>query len=131
MDVRQLFDKEYLYAYDLQGKDVTVVIESVKGGTLVGTGGKSNKKPIVRFKGKEKALGLNITNARIIAGLYGGFDAEKWIGQAITLYPTTTTFGSQTVECIRVRPTKPTKRNGNGAEPVAPSADDREPGEEG
>ncbi len=130
MDVRTLYDKEYLYAFDLQGKDVTVVIESVKGGTLVGTGGKSNKKPVLRFKGKEKALALNITNARVIAALYGGFDTELWIGKAVTLYPTTTTFGSQTVECIRIRNTKPTKRN--GAEPTTPTAPDvREPGEEG
>lgn len=132
MDVRKLFDKEYLYAYDLEGKDVTVVIESVKGGTLVGTGGKSNKKPVLRFKGKEKALALNITNARVIAALYGGFDAELWIGKAVTLYPTTTTFGAQTVDCIRVRPMKPKGRN--GAEPTAsaaPVTDTREPGEEG
>ncbi len=119
MDVRKLFDKEYLYAYDLEGKDVTVVIESVKGGTLVGTGGKSNKKPVLRFRGKEKALALNITNARVIAALYGGFDTELWIGKAVTLYPTTTTFGAQTVDCIRVRNVKPKGRNGNGAEPAA------------
>ncbi len=128
--MRTLYDKEYLYAFDLQGKDVTVVIESVKGGTLVGTGGKSNKKPVIRFKGKEKALALNITNARVIAALYGGFDAELWIGKAVTLYPTTTTFGSQTVECIRIRNVKPTKRNGPEPTP-APVTDAREPGEEG
>jgi len=134
MDVRTLYDKEYLYAFDLQGKDVTVVIESVRGGTLVGTGGKSNKKPVMRFKGKEKALALNITNARIIAGLYGGFDANLWIGKAITLYPTTTTFGLQTVECIRIRNTKPKGRNGAEPTPAMPEpepSEEREPGEEG
>jgi hypothetical protein len=102
-DVRKLFDKAYIYAYDLEGRDVTVTIERVIGGTLVGTGGKSNKKPIVYFKGTEKGLALNITNARTIAGLYGGFDSEAWIGKKITLYATTTSFGSQTVDCIRVR----------------------------
>lgn len=107
MDVRKLFDKAYIYAYDLEGKDVTVEITKVTGGTLVGTGGKSNKKPIVFFKGTEKGLALNITNAKIIAGLYGGFDADKWVGKRITLYATTTAFGSQTVECIRIRNTVP------------------------
>ncbi len=82
---------------------MTVTIESVAGGTLVGTGGTKNKKPILRFKGTEKGLALNITNARVIAGMYGGFDSEAWLGKRITLYPTTTTFGSQTVECIRIR----------------------------
>lgn len=102
-DVRKLYDKAYIYAYDLEGREVTVTIESVVGGTLVGTGGTKNKKPVVKFKGTEKGLALNITNASVIAGMYGGFDSEKWIGKRITLYPTTTTFGSQTVECIRIR----------------------------
>ncbi len=122
MDVRKLFDKEYLYAYDLQGRDVTVIIESVKGGTLVGTGGKSNKKPVVRFRGKEKALALNITNCRVIAGLYGGFDAEKWVGKAVTLYPTTTTFGSQTVDCIRIRNVAPSSAKATAAQQAPPDA---------
>lgn len=107
MDVRKLYDKAYIYAYDLEGRDVTVEIIRVVGGTLVGTGGKSNKKPVVYFKGTEKGLALNITNARVIAGLYGGFESEKWIGKRVTLYPTTTTFGAQTVDCIRIRPTAP------------------------
>lgn len=103
MDVRKLYDKDYIYDYDLEGRDITVTIERVAGGTLVGTGGKSNKKPVVFFKGTEKGLALNITNARVIAGLYGGFESAAWIGKRITLYPTTTTFGAQTVGCIRIR----------------------------
>lgn len=112
-DVRALFDKAYLYAYDLQGRDVTVKIVKVSGGTLVGQGGKSNKKPILFFEGKEKGLAINITNARTIASMYGSFDSDKWIGKWVTLYPTTTTFGSQTVDCIRIRPEIPS-RNGGG-----------------
>jgi hypothetical protein len=122
MDVRKLYDKEYLYAYDLEGKEVTVTIERVKGGTLVGTGGKSNKKPIVHFKGASKGLALNITNARVIAQLYGGFDSEKWIGKRITLYPTTTTFGSQTVDCIRIRNSVPKGKGEAIRDDVAPPA---------
>lgn len=110
-DVRKLYDKAYIYCYDLEGRDVTVQIESVSGGTLVGTGGTKNKKPVIRFKGTEKALALNITNARTIAGMYGGFDSEKWIGKRITLYPTTTTFGASTVECIRIRNVIPKGKN--------------------
>ena len=102
-DIRKMFDKAYVYSYDLEGRDVTVEIIRITGGTLVGTGGKSNKKPVLYFKGTEKGLALNITGARVIAGLYGGFDSDTWIGKRITLYPTTTTFGSQTVDCIRIR----------------------------
>jgi hypothetical protein len=114
MDVRKLYDKAYIYSYDLEGKDVTVTIERVTRGTLVGTGGKSNKKPVLHFKGTEKGLALNITNARVIAGLYGGFDSEAWIGKKVTLFPTTTTFGAQTVDCIRIRPTIPPAKSKTG-----------------
>lgn len=120
-DVRSMFDKEFLYSFDLQGKDVTVIIDKVKAGTLTGVGGKKNKKPIVYFRGKEKGLGLNITNARIIAAMYGGFEVEKWIGKAITLFPTTTTFGDKTVDCIRVRPQIP-RASGRGAAPATPES---------
>lgn len=102
-DVRKMYDKDFLYAYDLEGRDVTVTIERVQQGTLTGKGGKSNKKPVLYFRGTKKGLGLNITNARTIAALYGSFDSEQWIGKRVTLYPTTTTFGPDTIDCIRIR----------------------------
>lgn len=105
-DYRTMFDKEHLGAWDLQGRDVTVIIESVKAGQLVGEGGKKAKKPILKFEGKEKTMACNVTNARAIAGMYGT-DTTKWCGQKITIYPTVTQFGGKEVECIRVRPLKP------------------------
>lgn len=125
-DVRAMFDKAYLYAFDLQGRDVTVTIARVVGGTLVGVGGKSNKKPIVFFQGAKKGLALNITNAKTIASMYGGFDSDKWIGKRITLYPTTTTFGGTEMECVRIRPGIP-KANVKDAPPVE-EVPEREPG---
>lgn len=107
VDVRKMYEKDFIYAYDLEGRDVTVTIERVVAGTISGKGGKSSKKPVVYFKGSRKGLGLCITNARIIAQLFGSFDSEKWIGKRITLYPTTTQFGSDTVECVRIRPMVP------------------------
>lgn len=119
MDVRKMFDKDYIYAYDLEGRDITVEIIRVVGGTLIGTGGKSSKKPILYFKGTQKGLGLNVTNARIIAGLYGGFESDKWIGKRITLFPTTTMFGKDSVECIRIRNVVP-KGKGETIRPDVP-----------
>jgi hypothetical protein len=124
LDVRTLYDKEFLYSFDLQGRDVTVVIERVKAGVLTGVGGKKNKKPVVYFRGKEKGLGLNITNARTIAAMYGGFDVEKWIGKAVTLYATTTTFGDKTVDCIRIRPEIPRAANGRGQQSAPPPVEE-------
>lgn len=105
-DVRSMFDKEYLYAFDLDGRDVVVEIASVAKGEVQGTDGKKQKKPVVKFKGKQKALALNITNVRTIGGMYG-FKAEDWIGKRITIYPTTCQMAGATRECIRVRPQIP------------------------
>ena len=103
------FDRDYIAPFDLEGKDVTVTIDKVAGETLTSTGGKKNKKPVVYFVGKEKGLALNKTNARTILAMYGAHTSE-WHGKKITLYPTTTTFGNETKECIRVRPNVPQEK---------------------
>lgn len=126
MDVRSMFDKEFLYHYDLQGRDVTVTIRKVIQGAVQGTDGKKAKKPVVYFEKTEKGLALNITNVRTIGGIYG-FKAEEWIGKRITLYPTTTQMAGKTVECIRVRPTPP-KSNVKDAPPADAPPPEREVG---
>lgn len=104
---RSMYDNEHLGAWDLLGKDVTVTIAAVKPGQLVGEGGKKSRKPILSFDGKEKTMACNITNAKIIASMHGT-DTTKWVGKKITLYPTTTSaFGQEGVDCIRVRPGVP------------------------
>ena len=106
-DYRGMFDREYLGAWDLQGRDVTLTITRCVAGELTGSGGKKAKKPLVYFKGKggteTKPLALNKTNGKLIAGMYGP-DTTAWVGKKITIYATTTSFGGDTVECIRVRP---------------------------
>lgn len=127
-DVRLLYDKDYISSFHLQGRDWTVEIVRVKGGEL-NNGKSKTKKPIVYFKGTDKGLALNITNAKTIAQLYGGFDTDLWIGKKITLYPTTTSFGSQTVDCIRIRPKKPAGAAQTIDTTVQPPAGDPRAGE--
>jgi len=55
----------------------------------------------VMFDGKEKGLVLNKTNAQLIAEQHGQ-DLASWKGREISIYPTTTDFGGERVECIRV-----------------------------
>lgn len=108
-------DKEFLYAFDLDGRETTVTIERCTGGEISGKDGRKSKKPMLAFVGKKKKLALNKTNGAIIASLYGT-QTEGWSGKSITLFPTTTTFGKETVECIRVKPIvppAPAARNGN------------------
>lgn len=106
---KSMTDRDYIFAFDLNGKDVTVTIAKVEAGQIASNGGRKAKKPIVYFEGTEKGFPLNSTNARTIASLYTPY-TEKWLGQKITLFPTTTQMGGETVECIRVRPTIPGKK---------------------
>ncbi len=128
-DFRSMFDKDYLYAFMLNGREVTVEIAKVQSGKLVGEGGKSSKKPICHFKGKDKPLALNVTNCKTIAAMYGN-NTDAWIGKRITIYPTTTDFGGKTCDCIRVRqgvPNGKTRTAEPDLTPREPGDDDLEP----
>jgi hypothetical protein len=60
----------------------------------------------LRFKGKEKELGLNVTNMKVLAALFGN-DTSAWFGQWIALYvdPSVSAFG-QIVSAVRIRAKK-------------------------
>jgi len=104
-------DKEFLFAFDLGGREVTVTIDRCTAGQIIGEQGRKSKKPMLSFVGKQKKLALNKTNGKIIAAMYGN-ETSAWAGKSIIIYPTTTTFGSETVECIRVKPIIPPAPNG-------------------
>lgn len=106
-DYRQFFEKDYIGAWSLpDGKDVTVTITKVIGGTLTGVGGRKTKKPVIYMAGTTKGLALNATNSKTIAGMYGNH-VEEWVDKRVTLFKTTTMFGSEQMECVRIRPAKP------------------------
>ena len=105
-DYRNLYSADRLHAHHLEGKDVTVLIEKIVVVELTNMTGKTEKKPQLHFKGKKLPLVINKTNGATIAKMHGKV-VRDWIGKSITLYPTTTKFGRDTVECIRVREQKP------------------------
>ena len=113
---RLMFPTDYVAAPELQGRDAAVTIKSVSIDEmpLAGTT-KKEKRPIVQFEETPKKLVLNKTNAKIIAKLLG-VQTAAWIGKRITLYPTTTKFGPDTVDCIRVRDKLPPPARSKGRE---------------
>ncbi len=122
---KSFFDPgEFLECADLAGKEVTVEITGVAQGVL-GRGGKESKKPVVSMVGAKKKFALNKTNGKIIAKLYGP-DVSVWKGKLITLFGTTTQFGGETVECVRVKPVVPPakSRHAKGSAQSGPAADD-------
>ena len=105
---RAMFDSRWLYAHDLNGKDVTLTISKVEKGELLNQDQKTEHKPVLSFvePKSNKRLVLNKTNAKTVATLYGN-SVSGWVGKRITLYPTTTRAFGQTVDCIRIRPQVP------------------------
>lgn len=101
-DYRLMFPNDYLGAHEFMGKDVTKRIKSVAMEDLRVQGGKKERRPVVTFSDAKKKLVLNKTNAKTVAKLYGP-DTKGWIGNPVTMYPTTCMLGRETVDCIRIR----------------------------
>jgi hypothetical protein len=105
MNVNQAFPSNYLKAEDLQGKNVTVTIESVELVDM-GQGRDKEQKILIAFRGKDKGLVCNKTNARTIEKLYGP-ETDDWIGQTIIIGPREVEFSGEMVWAIRVSLQKP------------------------
>lgn len=119
-DIRAYFERSHLGAWDLAGRDVTVTITKVTNPALRTEKGGTTRKPVIGFHGTPKTLVLNKTNMTVIVGLYGP-KVRDWIGKRITLYPTQTKFGRETVDAVRVRPTVPRgKAETIASQPVDP-----------
>ena len=108
--VTEMFGGSFLKADDLQGKRVTVTIAECKQELLRGEHGEEEKW-ILSFKGKEKKLVLNKTNANAIAQQLGD-NSDDWYGQEIKLYATMVDFQGRQVSAIRVWYEVPTDEAG-------------------
>lgn len=104
----EFFDSKHIGFWSLGGGDCIATITKVGRGTVGGQQGREpSKKAIITFREFEQPMACNKTNAKTIAKMYGA-DVREWVGKRVTLYPTTTRFGGEEVECIRVRPKRPT-----------------------
>lgn len=101
MNINDTFPSNYLRASDLRGRTINVTIFHVVM-EEVGDG----EKPVLYFKGKEKGLVLNKTNANTIGSLWS-HETDNWSGKRIAIFPTQTDFQGRQVECIRIKVTKP------------------------
>lgn len=115
MKIGSAFPGAYLKAADLDGKRVGVIIDKVE---MEDIGGEN--KPILHFKGKERGLVLNKTNANSITFIVGSDETDQWVGKRIVLYPSKTDFQGKSVACIRVDPPQ------QGAPPPPPPVDEFE-----
>lgn len=115
---RTLLDSDVIRYVDLQDREFTLQIKSIKGKQkITGSGGKSGSKAMIYFEGKnrEKPLAAGTAILTQIAALYGN-DTRKWIGQWITLWPDPSVmYAGARVGGVRVRNVVPG--------PVTPAAE--------
>lgn len=119
-----LFPSKYAKAADLRGKNVPVVIERITPREkLMMQGGKSDTKPVIYLRGKEKGWILNKTNAKAIAKVYGP-EITNWIGKTVVIMSAEVEARGEMVDAIRV--------NIDATRKAATAGTDvpREPGEE-
>jgi hypothetical protein len=97
MKVSEEFPSQYLKAADLQGREVRVVMQNVER-EKIGT----DNKLVLYFKGKQKGVVLNKTNAGTISDGYGD-DTDDWYDNPLILFSVKTDFQGKVVDAIRCR----------------------------
>lgn len=97
MRISEAFPSKYVSAADLRG-DSRVLTMTVVEMEKIG----EDTKPVLYFRGTDKGLALNKTNANKIAEIYGD-DTSEWRDQQIVLFPTMTDYQGKSVEAVRVR----------------------------
>ena len=97
--ISEVYGGNYLKAEDIKGRgDTVVTIESISVEEVDG-----KKRAVVHFKGKDKTLLLNVTNANMIEELLGTDEMDNWEGSRVCLYVTKVDFQGKRVDAIRVK----------------------------
>ena len=97
----ELYPGRFLKADLLKGQKVTLTIKNLDVQGLVGETNKTENKVIVSFVERSLELVLPKTNGECFRRMFGN-DPHAAAGKRVTLFPTTTKFGRDTVDCIRV-----------------------------
>ena len=97
--VSEAFPSKYLKAADLNNRTIKAIIQKYE---MEEIGQDKNQKPVLYFKGANKGLVLNKTNACEIAAMHGD-DMGGWTGKEIELFSQIVPYQGQNVAAIRVR----------------------------
>lgn len=114
-NVDDMFPSKYLKADDLKGRRVLVTIETVSTETM-GQGKDARDKLVLYFKGKDKGMAVNKTNALLLSDIFSSKNTEDWHGQQVYLAPTRVMFDGKPVMSIRVEEA-PRQRPAAAAQP--------------
>lgn len=97
MKISEEFPSQYLKASDLGGKEIRVTMGRVEREEIG-----QDKRPVLYFKGKDKGLVLNKTNANTIGDAYGD-DTDDWFDQPLILFAIRTEYQGKPVDGLRCR----------------------------
>src|SRR5262249_49284118 len=116
MKISNAYPSKYVSASDLNGRNVSVIIARAEMEKLG-----NDHKPVLYFRGKEKGLVLNKTNAYAIKDAYGD-DTDGWEGKELVLFEIMTDFQGKITPAIRVRTPSAKDRQGQPKPaPVVPA----------
>ena len=117
MRMSEEFPSKYLKASDLQGREVKVIMSNCEREKIG-----DDTKPVLYFKGKEKGIVLNKTNAGTIVDAYGD-DTQDWYDQELILFSVMVDFQGKVGPAIRCRiPTARDRKPKN--DPITTGRDD-------
>ena len=100
MRADEAFPSKYLKSSDVKDKPRIAVISHIER-EQIGKGEDAQEKYVLYLEGDISPMVLNRTNWEAIEDAFG--DSDNWPGHKIQLYPTTTQFGAEAVDCIRIR----------------------------
>lgn len=104
------FDYKYTGAYELQPNEEKVVtIKKVCKEEVNSTDGKKSMCLVAYFEESSKPMVLNKTNCKTIEKLYSPF-TDDWLGKKITVFAQKVKAFGDTVDALRIRPTKPIEK---------------------
>jgi len=106
-----LADNNFLgsYSFNDEVKEITVTISKVESQEVTNPVGKKELCRVAFFEEEEvngveiKPLILNKTNCERIEKLYGTPYIEDWVGKRVIIMKTTTDFGTEKVDCLRIK----------------------------
>ena len=114
----QAYTSPWLKASDLQGRAATVTIETATVEEIRQQTGQKEARIVVAFAGKSKRLICNKTQALTLADLAKTEVFENWKGLVVTLEPSTTRSGQETINIRRATPA-PTTSTTRSSTPAA------------
>jgi hypothetical protein len=98
--VSEVFRSKFLRAADLQGRQVEAEIGSVEEEEI---GELKERKHVVYFRGKQRGIVLNATNALALQAVFGD-EMDSWAGKPVVIFVEQVMFQGKRVDGLRLRP---------------------------